>query len=177
MVLNISLTQLDSQKHQKLMELKRYDQDCAAVVEWLRQNKHRFKMEVFEPPVLCVTVPNRAYVDAVEACLSGMQLRTFVAQCEEDYSLLNSLCVDSTQALGRKVRINTWFKVRDESRLQAPPAPVEQIQAMGFDGYAIDFVDCPDGLKWFLCSDARLHRTVRISIHAHAKVVELILGA
>ncbi|CDO77206.1 hypothetical protein BN946_scf184747.g19 [Trametes cinnabarina] len=154
-----NLQQLDNQSHQKLEMLKRFDSDCGEVVEWLRQNKHRFRMEVFEPAFLCVTVPNKAFADAVESCFGGTQLRTFVAQCEEDYQLLNRLCVDTPEAIGRKARINTWYKARDESRLLPPPLPREDLLQLGFDGYAVDFIDCPDGLRWFLCSDVRLHRT------------------
>ncbi|KAL7282760.1 hypothetical protein ACG7TL_004235 [Trametes sanguinea] len=165
--INRNLQQLDSQSHQKLEALKRFDADCGEVVEWLRKNRHRFRMEVFEPAVLCVTVPNKAFVDAVESCFGGTQLRTFVAQCEEDYQLLNRVCVDTPEAIGRKARINTWFKARDENRLQPPPVPREELQQLGFDGYAIDFIDCPEGLKWFLCSDVRLHRTA-IAINPNA---------
>ena len=154
------LKRLDNEAHQKLEQLRRFDRDAADVVDWLRHNRNRFRQEIFEPAFLCVTVPNRQYVDAVEACFGNTQLRTFVAQCEEDYQTLNRLCVDTPEALGRKARINTWFKARDESRVQPPPLPVDQLAALGFDGYAIDFVDCPEGLKWFLRADVRLHRTV-----------------
>ncbi|KAI0658644.1 P-loop containing nucleoside triphosphate hydrolase protein [Cubamyces menziesii] len=164
-----NLQQLDSQSHQKLEALKRSDSDCGAVVEWLRRNQNRFRMEVFEPAVLCVTVPNRGYIDAVESCFGLTQLKTFVAQCEEDYQLLNRLCVDTPEAIGRKARINTWFKVRDENRLAPPPVPREELKALGFDGYAIDFIECPEGLKWFLCSDVRLHRT---AIAANPRMVD-----
>ncbi|OJT15503.1 Structural maintenance of chromosomes protein 5 [Trametes pubescens] len=153
-----SLHQLDSQSHQKLQALKNQDRDGGDVVEWLRNNKDKFRMEIFEPAVLCMTVPNRAYADAVEACFGGSQLKTFVAQCDEDYRLLNRLCVDTPEAIGRKARINTWYKAKDESRLTPPPASREELQTLGFDGYALDFVDCPEGLKWFLQSDVRLHR-------------------
>ena len=161
-MLHHRLQRLDNHAHQKLEHLRRFDADAADVVDWLRANRAKFRMEIFEPALLCVTVPNRHYVDAVEACFGGPQLRTFVAQCEEDYQLLNRLCVDTPEALGRKARINTWYKARDESRLQPPPLPVDQLQAMGFDGYALDFIDCPKGLKWFLCADVRLHRTVGV---------------
>ncbi|EJF55700.1 hypothetical protein DICSQDRAFT_175618, partial [Dichomitus squalens LYAD-421 SS1] len=145
--------------HQKLEQLKRFDSDAADVVIWLRSNRHRFRQEIFEPAFLCVTVPNRQYVDAVEACFGDTQLRTFVAQCEEDYQTLNRLCVDTPEAVGRKARINTWFKAKDGGRLQPQPVPADQLADLGFDGYAIDFVDCPEGLKWFLCADVKLHRT------------------
>jgi hypothetical protein len=36
-----------------------------------------------------------------------------------------------------------------------------KLKGLGFDGYAIDYVDCPDGLLWFLKRDLNLHRTVR----------------
>ena len=31
-----------------------------------------------------------------------------------------------------------------------------------FDGYALDFVDCPEGMKYFLMRDVNLHRTVGV---------------
>ncbi|KAH9854875.1 P-loop containing nucleoside triphosphate hydrolase protein [Lenzites betulinus] len=154
-----SLQQLDNESHQRLETMKRSDRDSAEVVEWLRNNKNKFRMEIFEPAILCVNIPNRAYAQAIEACFGHSQLRTFVAQCEEDYRLLNRLCVDTPEALGRKARINTWYKHKDESKLQPPPMSPEELAALNFNGYAIDFIDCPEGLKWFLCSDVRMHRT------------------
>lgn len=39
---------------------------------------------------------------------------------------------------------------------------------LGFDGNAIDYVDCPEALKWFLQSDVKLHRVVGgISFYHH----------
>lgn len=32
---------------------------------------------------------------------------------------------------------------------------------LGFDGYALDYVDCPEGLKWFLRRECNFHRNVR----------------
>lgn len=34
-----------------------------------------------------------------------------------------------------------------------------QLQSLGFDGYALQYVSCPEGLKWFL-KNINLHRTV-----------------
>ncbi|KAI0920810.1 hypothetical protein AcW1_005022 [Taiwanofungus camphoratus] len=153
-----SLRQLDDASHRKLQELARWDRDCADAVKWLRDNNGRFKMEVFEPPMLCLTVPNRRYADAVEACFGGNQMKTFVAQCEEDYQLLNRLLVDTPEALGRKVRLNTWFRVENENSIAPPPMTEEELQSLGFDGYALQYVSCPEGLKWFL-KNINLHRT------------------
>jgi hypothetical protein len=35
------------------------------------------------------------------------------------------------------------------------------MRELGFDGYAIDFVDCPHAMRVFLMRECQLHRTVR----------------
>ncbi len=39
-----------------------------------------------------------------------------------------------------------------------------QMREIGFDGYAIDFVDCPPAMRAFLIRDCQLHRTVSLHI-------------
>jgi hypothetical protein len=36
-----------------------------------------------------------------------------------------------------------------------------QVRELGFDGYAIDFIDCPPAMRGFLMRECQLHRTVR----------------
>ncbi|KZT02149.1 P-loop containing nucleoside triphosphate hydrolase protein [Laetiporus sulphureus 93-53] len=144
-----NLKQLEDASHRKLEALAKWDHDCADAVHWLRNNRQKFKMEVFEPPMLCLTVPNSNFVHAVEGCFSSSALKTFIAQCEEDYSLLNRMLIDTSDAIGRLACIHTWFKV-DDGRVPPPPMTQEEMHGLGFDGYAIDYVDCPEGLKWFL---------------------------
>lgn len=69
------LKQLDDVSHRKLQNLAQHDSDCAAVIKWLRANKHRFRMEIVEPAVISLTVPNKEYVHAVEACFNITQLK------------------------------------------------------------------------------------------------------
>ena len=38
---------------------------------------------------------------------------------------------------------------------------ISQLQQLHFDGYALDYVDFPEGMRWFL-SCMNLHRTVGI---------------
>lgn len=35
------------------------------------------------------------------------------------------------------------------------------MKQLGFDGYALDYVSCPDGMLWFLQKELNMHRTVR----------------
>jgi len=69
------LKQLDDVAHRKLQNLAQHDPDCAAVINWLRANRHHFRMEIIEPAVISLTVPNKDYVHAVEACLNITQLK------------------------------------------------------------------------------------------------------
>jgi len=35
------------------------------------------------------------------------------------------------------------------------------MQYLKFDGYAMDYIDCPEGMRYFLMKELNLHRTVR----------------
>ncbi|KAI9462755.1 P-loop containing nucleoside triphosphate hydrolase protein [Russula earlei] len=171
-----ALKQLDDVSHRKLQNLAQHDPDCAAVITWLRANKHRFCMEIMEPAVISLTVPNKDYVHAVEACFTATQFKTFVAQCDDDYRLLNQLVSDTAEALGRKARITTWFRPA-EKNMMPPPMTLEEMRELGFDGYAINFVDCPRAMHGFLVRECQLHRTP-IALRAErlnsAKAMEVI---
>ncbi|KAI0264300.1 P-loop containing nucleoside triphosphate hydrolase protein [Russula aff. rugulosa BPL654] len=108
-----------------------------------------------EPAAISLTVPNKDYVHVVEACFNITQLKTFVAQCDDDYRLLNRLVSDTTEALGKKAHITTWFRP-EETNITPPPMTMRELS---FDGYAIDFVDCPHAMRGFLMRECQLHRT------------------
>ncbi|KAJ7760373.1 hypothetical protein B0H16DRAFT_1719878 [Mycena metata] len=152
------LKDLESVGGIKLRALAKWDRDAADAVVWLRNNKNRFRMEVFEPPALSVTVPNQGFAAAVENSFSSAQMKMFVCQCKEDYDTLNKEINDS-QGLGRKARVPTWFRPGSEEDLAPPPMGTEELKERGFDGYAIDYVECPEGMRWFLKRELNMHRT------------------
>lgn len=141
----VRLRQLDDERHRKLENLRTWDRDHADAVAWLRNNQSRFKMEVFEPPMICCSVPDKRFTNAVEACFNANQLKanlyryvdsvmsnvplcfkTFVAQCEEDYELLNRCFNDSNEA-GLRTKINTWFRPKVDHA--GPPMGDEEVCA------------------------------------------------
>ncbi|KAJ7095537.1 hypothetical protein C8R44DRAFT_813419 [Mycena epipterygia] len=152
------LQELSNHDSVKLNNLHRWAPDIADAVRWVRQNKDKFKMEVFEPPVLSVTVPQQHFAAGVESCFNMSSLQMFVCQCKEDYDTLNNN-INDNQALGRKVRIPTWCRPGHEQDLTPPPMEPAELAQRGFDGYAIDYVDCPEGLKWYLKRELNMHRT------------------
>jgi hypothetical protein len=65
--------------HRKLENLKRWDKDTHDAVIWLRQNRDKFKQEIIEPPCLSLSVKDKRFTNAIEACFNANQLkvRTF----------------------------------------------------------------------------------------------------
>ncbi|KAF7327365.1 Purine nucleoside phosphorylase [Mycena kentingensis (nom. inval.)] len=158
---NNDLHNLNNIEHRKLQNYKQYDPAGYEAVNWLRGNKTKFRMEVFEPPFLSVSVPDPSFATQVEMCFTGPSMKMFVCQCQEDYNTLNRALNDNPQfTQGGKRRIPTWF--RPGAGQEEMPAPLthEQLLGMGanFDGYALDFVKCPDGLKFYLQKELGLHR-------------------
>ncbi|KAF9236197.1 P-loop containing nucleoside triphosphate hydrolase protein [Melanogaster broomeanus] len=154
------LNRLDDERHRKLENLRSWDRDHADAVAWLRNNQNKFKMEVFEPPMISCSVPDKRFTNAVESCFNVNQLKTLVAQCEEDYELLNNCLNDSNEAgLRKDARINTWYRPKLEHTVARPPMTEEELKSLGFDAYAIDKLNCPDGLLWYLKREVNLHRT------------------
>ncbi|KAJ7180479.1 P-loop containing nucleoside triphosphate hydrolase protein [Mycena filopes] len=152
------LKELESVDGIKLRDLSRWDRDAADAVVWLRNHKDQFKMEVFEPPALSVSVPDQTFARAVENSFNQAQMKMFVCQCKEDYDTLNRL-INDTQGLGRKARVPTWFRPGTEDDLVEPPMSPDELKDRGFDGYAIDYVECPEGMRWFLKRELNMHRT------------------
>ncbi|KAK7029359.1 Structural maintenance of chromosomes protein 5 [Paramarasmius palmivorus] len=155
------LRQLDTVDGRKMSNLARWDRDVADVVLWLRQNQHRFQKGILEPAFLSLTVRDQRYADAVESCIGSGQMKTFVAQCREDYDLFNDLVNDKNSVIGRPCRVPTWFRDREvlDRITIPPPMSGEEMSQLHFDGYAIDFVECPEGLKTYLMAELQMHRT------------------
>jgi hypothetical protein len=60
-----------------LQNLLRWDKDCYDGILWLRKNQDQFRMQVFEPPIISLTVPDKNYIHAVEACFNSNQLKVW----------------------------------------------------------------------------------------------------
>ncbi|KAJ6469210.1 hypothetical protein C8R47DRAFT_1024336 [Mycena vitilis] len=152
------LRNLDSVEHVKLQNLHSLNADAADTVRFIRQNQGMFKMEIFEPPLLSVTVPDQNFAAAVENNFNLSALKMFVCQCKEDYDLLNKT-INDNPGLGRSARVPTWYRPGSEADLAPPPMSPNELTERGFDGYAIDYVQCPEGLKWYLKRELNMHRT------------------
>ncbi|KAH8827579.1 hypothetical protein DL96DRAFT_1599512 [Flagelloscypha sp. PMI_526] len=151
-----ALKSMDQASAIKLNKLSRWSRDTADVVVWLRKHKHLFNDEIFEPPYLSVDVPDKKYADAIDACFNRNQVLTFVAQNQHDSDKFNHLVNDTGEALGRKVRVPVWYRANEQRR--PPPMEQDELQQMGFVGYALEFIEYPQGMLPFLRGDLSLGR-------------------
>jgi structural maintenance of chromosomes protein 5 len=59
--------------------------------------------------------------------VASRECKTLIAQCQEDLDTLNKVFVDTPEALGRKARLNTWYRAKDEKLLIPPPMSREEV--------------------------------------------------
>lgn len=78
--MRIRLNGLDSTDAKKLSLLYNWDRDTHDAVLWLRNNRSRFKMEVFEPPILSISVKNPQFAAYAEAGFNAIQMKVNVGR-------------------------------------------------------------------------------------------------
>jgi hypothetical protein len=62
--------------------------------------------------------------------------QTFVATCPEDYDTFTAYVNDSDRAIGRKARVNVWFRPR--TGLPAVPLNEEEVGRHSLDKFTTD---------------------------------------
>ncbi|KAH6912408.1 hypothetical protein BKA70DRAFT_1421971 [Coprinopsis sp. MPI-PUGE-AT-0042] len=147
---------LQSPDSKKLAMLQKWDPDSYAAVVWLRQNRNLFEQEIFEPPIISCAVKSSEFAPFVEAFFNGSQMKMFVAQSKRDLDVLNKH-INDNPVNGRKLRIATWYKQCSDESFAPPPMTRDQMAELGFDGYALDYLEYPSGMEYYL-KDMNLHR-------------------
>ena len=71
------LKKQDDADVQKLQMMAKWDIDTHDAILWLRANKNKFRMEVIEPPFMSLSVKDRRYANAIEACFAGNQIKVW----------------------------------------------------------------------------------------------------
>ncbi|KAJ1309249.1 hypothetical protein OPQ81_004914 [Rhizoctonia solani] len=162
------LQSLNDIASQRMHKLRQADQDVADVAVWLSKNQNMFKEEVIMPPWLSVFVKDTKYQAQVESLFNLANLKTFVCQNEEDYRKMNKI-VNDEAVIGRKVRMNIWWRPPSDTQ---PPVPRENLANLGFNCYAIECVQAPEGMRNYLERELGLNR-IAISLREDADVVAM----
>jgi hypothetical protein len=150
---NRELGKFDNVKGYRLDMLRTNDQDAHKAVLWLRDHQSLFKMPVYEPVLLELSLTDQQFASAVEGCVNWQTMKTFVCQTREDYNLFTRELNDR-----QKLRLNV-AEIEGTAPLSSYKSPMSQedLRKWGFDRFLLDCIVAEDTIKRFLCSNSHLH--------------------
>lgn len=62
----------------------------------------------------------------------ALRVKTFVAQCQEDLDTMNHFINDTSSALGRRVRVATYFRTQKPDTILSPPLSPVQVRVHAY---------------------------------------------
>ncbi|CAD6444506.1 af7315f0-ec30-42a7-8ece-5fccc6a70508 [Sclerotinia trifoliorum] len=151
------LADFDSQAGRQINKIAQHSRDTAIAWKWVQDNPNKFEKEVYGPPLITCSVKDPRYTDAVESLFRQSNMLTITAQTQADYKLLNDQFHSAEMRLA-EVRTQMSTQTLAET-IGRPSATIAELNSIGLDGWAIDFIDAPEPVLAMLCNDIRAHRT------------------
>ncbi|WWC88811.1 uncharacterized protein L201_003724 [Kwoniella dendrophila CBS 6074] len=161
---------LESIEIQKEKAARNFNPSIGWLLDWLEQNGHTLESQVHKPPMISASVPNKDYAWQVEQCTNTTARSTFICTSPADFDRLLEFSGKATypprqlengrRIEGGTVRLTLALQEVTEAKVNPPrPCSLQQLQNMGMDGFAIDYVEAEPAVIAFLCSNSRLHAT------------------
>ncbi|PHH87942.1 hypothetical protein CDD83_8210 [Cordyceps sp. RAO-2017] len=151
---------LDTQQGQQLNFMRKYFPEPAIGWDWVQEHQSEFEKEVFGPPIISCSIKDERYSDKVQSLLQNDDFLCFTAQTSSDYKKLTDQLY---RVMSLSVVIRTCSHSLESFR---PPVDRAEISALGFDGYAVDFLDGPAPVLAMLCAEKRIHQA-GVSLRDH----------
>lgn len=148
------LKNLDSQSGRQEMKLKQASSDTFRAYQWLQTNQDKFEKEVFGPPMMTCSVKDPQYADAIESLLQKSDFTAFTTQTRNDFKTLQRFLIRELRL--HDITIRTCSVPLDTLSV---PMSNEEVNQLGFDGFAKDYLNGPEPVLAMLCSENRLHQT------------------
>ncbi|KAF9922433.1 Structural maintenance of chromosomes protein 5 [Linnemannia zychae] len=149
-----SIDELEDVKNRKLQALRNTDNEVYEAVLWLRNNRHLFQKEVYDPICLEVNIKNQSFTNAVEASIRPF-LNTFVCQTRADYDTFTSEYLDKMK---KRVTIVAQDPRAHDMEQYQPPISHNELRRWGFNSYILDILEGPPTVMAYLCSKANIHQ-------------------
>lgn len=144
---------MDSVQGQLRNHLRKIFPDGDKGLSWLEENQNLFEKEVFGPPMLTCSLKDDRYSDLVQSVLQRDDFLCFTTQTAADHKKLsNYLFKELKLSVSIRSSLASYESYRN-------PLPREQLQQLGLDGYASDYIDGPAPVLAMLCGEKRLHAT------------------
>ncbi|KAJ2850517.1 Structural maintenance of chromosomes protein 5 [Coemansia brasiliensis] len=146
------LRDLDNVAMRRRETLRRFNEDTVRALEWLEKNRSMFSQHVFSPACLEASISNPNMANIIDTILTASSLKMFVTQCDEDYHTFTREVNDKL-----KLRVDVVY-YRQPLNSFKPPMSRSELQSLGFDGYASDFIEAPAPVLAALCSRDDVHQ-------------------
>lgn len=148
------LSRMQGTQGKQLIKLAKISADTAKAWDWIQQHQNEFEKPIFGPPVVECAITDPRYVDAVESLFGKGDLCAITVQTRGDFKKLQNILSNQERLLDIHLRTNE----RGLHQFQSPVSDEER-QALGFDGWALNFITGPEPVLAMLCTDIRLHTT------------------
>ena len=149
------LKNLRSQAGQQSNKLRQLSADSATAWEWIQKSQDLFEGKIYGPPIVECSVTDKRYVNAIESFFRHNELTAFTCEKRNDVKKLSEQLYDIMKLSDISIRgINNT----NMGQFQ-PPVNKEEMRALGFEGWAIDFLTGPDAVLAMICNEKNLHKT------------------
>ena len=145
---------LRSQSGQQRNKLGKLSQDTLRAWDWIEQNRHRLKSEVYGPPLISCTVKDRRYAAMMESLMKKGDYCRITCTNVDDWKMLqgvfsHELHISDVSLFNAKLRLRDW------------PSPLngDQMRNVNLEGWALDFLEGPEDVLAMLCEEVKLHST------------------
>ncbi|KAH8258805.1 hypothetical protein KR038_009819 [Drosophila bunnanda] len=146
------IDRLKNVKLQKIEELRMKNPNLVKAMSWVSQNKERYKLHVYDPMILELTMQNNDDAKYLENVVKQRDLFAFACEDKDDMSdLINELCVK------QKLGVNIIYCAPADRCLYSPTIPKSELRAMGFIAYLVELVSGPIPLINKLCASYSIH--------------------
>ena len=148
------LDHFDSQAGKQNTKLQNASSDTYKAWKWVQENQAEFEQKVFGPPVVECSVKDPKYVDHVESLFQRGLLLSFTVQTRNDFKKLSSVLHDRLKL--SEINIKTILHGLDQYRA---PMSAEEMRRVGFENWALEYVQAPEPVLAMLCAEIKLHET------------------
>lgn len=148
------LNQLESQSGKQNRKLHNASSDTHKAWTWIQEHQGEFEQEVFGPPMVSCSVKDPRYIDHIESLFQRGLLLSFTVQNRNDFKKLSNALHDKLNL--SEVNIKTILHSLDQYRA---PLSEHEMQRVGFESWALDYVQAPEPVLAMLCAEIKLHET------------------
>lgn len=150
------LATLNSQQGKNISLLRSISRDAATAWEWIQANRSKFEKDVFGPPLIECRVKDPRYANAIESLFQKNDFMVITAQTSADFKILDEQLLGASNL--RLADINLRTVSRSLGQVRNSPMPTHELEKLGLDGWALDYVDGPEPVLSMLCGAVRLDR-------------------